>query len=226
MTDTYHALQKWFASKKSQAVVARERLATEMIVNSYKPFRSLELVNSGLLMSSSIDDQVVLSRGTLVNSHPANLVVTDMGRLPFISESFDIIVCAHVQETSACAGEMFAEMSRVLIPGGLCVVFGFNPQGLWRQVDFAINPWWQHPVSVANCQALGQLFSLTTIYTDYLGFGAMAAPEQPLLRAGVRVIKQTLPSTAILYKLVMRKEVMSQTPVLVDEASMMHSAGA
>ena len=225
MSNTYAPLQNWLISNNSQVVIACEQFAVEAIVNSFRPFRSLELVNAGLMLRNAPKDHVVLSHEETRLAKSAQSVVTDMGRLPFVSESFDLVVCAHVHETSACAGEMISEISRVLIPGGLCIVFGFNPQGFWRQADFSIESWWRYPMAISDCQSLGQLFSLTTVYTDHLGFGMLTPPQQPWLRASVRMVKQTLPSVAILYKLVMRKEVLSQTPLLVDEANLMHGAG-
>jgi SAM-dependent methyltransferase len=50
----------------------------------------------------------------------------DGTRLPFSSESFDLVVCAQVYEHMADAARLPAEVWRVLRPGGLCFFSGPN----------------------------------------------------------------------------------------------------
>lgn len=53
-------------------------------------------------------------------------------RLPFASESFKLVIAQHVLEQSAAADELAEELTRVLAPEGVALLFGFNPASLWR----------------------------------------------------------------------------------------------
>lgn len=53
-------------------------------------------------------------------------------QLPFASESFKVLIAQHALERIADAAACVAELSRVLAPEGIALVFGFNPYGSWR----------------------------------------------------------------------------------------------
>lgn len=52
--------------------------------------------------------------------------------LPFASESFKLVVAQHVVEQCRAPDEVIEELTRVLAPEGVALVFGFNPASLWR----------------------------------------------------------------------------------------------
>lgn len=54
------------------------------------------------------------------------------GQLPFASESFKLVIAQHVLEQSPAADELLEELTRVLAPEGVALLFGFNPASLWR----------------------------------------------------------------------------------------------
>jgi SAM-dependent methyltransferase len=56
----------------------------------------------------------------------------EAGRLPFAGESFKLVIAQHVFEQAQAPTELAEEMSRVLAPEGVALVFGFNPASLWR----------------------------------------------------------------------------------------------
>jgi hypothetical protein len=52
--------------------------------------------------------------------------------LPIESESLQLIVARHVFDVSSLGDGIGEELVRILAPGGLLVVFGFNPVSSWR----------------------------------------------------------------------------------------------
>lgn len=52
--------------------------------------------------------------------------------LPFVNESFKLVVAQHALERIADPDSCAAEFARVLAPDGLALVLGFNPLGTWR----------------------------------------------------------------------------------------------
>ena len=115
-------LHDWFETDAGQRVLGCERDHLLPMVANYRPFRSLDMTR-GLLLQDSLSKQVVAltAEPSICCDNSFAQVVSDYGRLPFASESFDLVVCAHLHELSSSAGEMVADMSRVLTPGGLCV---------------------------------------------------------------------------------------------------------
>jgi SAM-dependent methyltransferase len=62
----------------------------------------------------------------------------DARRLPFVSESFKLVIVQHGHECYGEEAALVAELARVLAPEGVALLVGFNPFGSWR-------PWldWQ-----------------------------------------------------------------------------------
>lgn len=58
-----------------------------------------------------------------------NFQIGDAMKLKFKSDSFDVIICAHVYEHVPSAKKMFSEIHRVLKPGGACYLAAIN--SLW-----------------------------------------------------------------------------------------------
>ena len=218
-------LHDWFETDAGHRVLACERDHLLPMVANYRPFRSLDMTRGLLLQDSLSRELVALTTESAVHSdNKTAQVVSDSGRLPFASESFDLVVCAHLHELSASAGEMVADMSRVLTSGGLCVFFGFNPHGIWRRSDYGNIDWWSCPSVPSDLQALGDMFLLKTLFCDHIGFGGLKKPAHPVSRLGMQMLKHTLPGASVLYRLVMRKQVLSRTGLLIDEVEAMRSA--
>jgi SAM-dependent methyltransferase len=75
------------------------------------------------------------SQLTRVHPRGSELVgdlVCSANALPFESESLQLIIARHVFDFSGLDSDLCDELARVLAPGGLLVVFGFNPVSSWR----------------------------------------------------------------------------------------------
>jgi SAM-dependent methyltransferase len=62
----------------------------------------------------------------------------DPAQLPFVDDSFRLVLVQHAAEALADPAALRAEIARVVEPGGILMVLGFQPLGAWR-------PWlaWQ-----------------------------------------------------------------------------------
>ncbi|HAV93975.1 MAG TPA: hypothetical protein DCW33_03795, partial [Proteobacteria bacterium] len=82
-------LHDWFETDAGQRVLACERDHLLPMVANYRPFRSLDMTR-GLLLQDSLSREVVaLTSESVYSDSKIAQVVSDSGRLPFASESFD-----------------------------------------------------------------------------------------------------------------------------------------
>lgn len=58
-------------------------------------------------------------------------LIHDIDRLPFASESIDLIILPHAFEFAEDPHMILREVDRVLIPEGQVIISGFNPASLW-----------------------------------------------------------------------------------------------
>lgn len=58
-------------------------------------------------------------------------LIHDIDRLPFASESIDLIILPHAFEFAENPHMILREVDRVLIPEGQVIISGFNPASLW-----------------------------------------------------------------------------------------------
>ena len=130
-------------------------------------------------------------------------VLIDYEHLPFDDHTFDLVVCPHVHESVADLDVFFTQVSRVLAPEGLLVVFSINPFGLLRLGDIArmeSSFVWMHQsfhqsvlVNYLACHALE--FAISDYGMHQLHPSGRHLPKLPLW----------LPSLGGVYKLVLRK---------------------
>jgi hypothetical protein len=55
--------------------------------------------------------------------------------LPFEDDSMQLVVARHASDSLGRDSGIEAELARIVAPGGLLMIFGFNPVSSWR-------PWW------------------------------------------------------------------------------------
>ena len=221
MGDKNEDLSRWYRSKIGKKVAGLERRILMPIVNHFKPFRCLELASSPLICMQSVKEKVnVSSKFDRTVKDVGACVISDFSTLPFASESFDLVLCAHVHETCRYSGRIIAELSRVLMPEGLVVFIGFNPYGFWRKKDFLLqHSWRNNPMTCDDLMTLAKMCSLEEVYTEYFGYG-LGLDEKMVCAAMLAYWRRRwLPSSGVLYKTVVRKRLLAKTsPLLVENA--------
>lgn len=118
---------------------ARKRKAHTMVavLKDYmdRPLERLNLLNVGgsagiidnhladyffQVVSIDIDDSAVKHAKRTYTKKNLEFQVADALHLPFLNDSFEVVVCSQVYEHVSNAKQMFAEIFRVLSPGGVC----------------------------------------------------------------------------------------------------------
>ncbi len=74
----------------------------------------------GRVVGLDIDAIAVKHAHDTYRKENLHALVADALRLPFASESFDVVICSHVYEHVPDARKMMAEIDRVLKVGGVC----------------------------------------------------------------------------------------------------------
>lgn len=206
-------LSQWYCSEQGKTIAAIEASEVVSVVNHFMPFRCLELGVSHLVPADCAREKInVASRFFACTDAIGLCVEADYVALPFASESFDLVVCAHVHELIGDAAWVIDELSRVLIPEGLAIFVGFNPHGLWRrQLVFPNQPWQPTMLTPHELQRIARFSHLYQVCSDYFGYGIFGAPSN--IEDGLWSICQqwVLPSSSILYKTVLRKRLLAKT---------------
>jgi SAM-dependent methyltransferase len=123
----------FYASAPVQSLLARELQALAPIVSgvygNYGLFLRAHAGSSAALSAQLLGTMVCLE---LSQRQFAGDLRCEPAQLPFVSESFKLLIAQHVFEQidrpQACA----AELARVLAPEGVALILGFNPMGSWR----------------------------------------------------------------------------------------------
>jgi ubiquinone/menaquinone biosynthesis C-methylase UbiE len=136
--------------------------------------------------------------------------------LPFADESFDLLVCPHIQELVPCEARFFAELSRVMMSEGLLVLYGVNPMGVLQ-----LSNWgglgntfaWQRRVYYRKI--LGKMLESYGFEYVYHGYGVhqfSLGQEKDVMR-----LSRWLPSCGGVYKLVLRRRRVTPAVCVAEE---------
>lgn len=82
-----------------------------------------------------IDDDAIRHAQATFRKENLEFRVADALDLPFADESFDIVICSHVYEHVPDPAAMFAEIGRVLRPGGACY-FSAGNRLMWNEPHY------------------------------------------------------------------------------------------
>lgn len=109
-------------------------------------------------------------------------IQADAARLPFASDSVDVMLLPHVLEFAASPHAVLREAERVLLGEGRLLIFGFNPWslfGLRRRLGSREFPWQGRFISERRLRDWLKLLGLDVVATRRYGFWP------PLQQAGV-----------------------------------------
>ncbi len=126
--------RRFYASPTMQALLSRELTAlTPVLAGVYG--------NNGLFLRPH--ESVAPRLPSHLVSHIVEASPSDRGafsgvarfdpaELPFVNDSFQLVIAQHAFELVADAEALASEVSRVLAPEGVLLMIGFNPFGSWR----------------------------------------------------------------------------------------------
>lgn len=139
------------------------------------------------------------------------------GRLPFASDSVDVLLLPHVLEFAASPHAVLREAERVLLGEGRLLIFGFNPWGLFglrRCLGAREFPWQGRFISERRLRDWLKLLGLDVVAVRRYGFWP------PLQHAGIldglrgleRIGPRYLAFAAGAYALLARKRRFARPP--------------
>ena len=176
----HEGYSRLFASQAMQALLAREMMALSPILagvyGSCGLFLGPHASSRGRLPAHLLGNIVELAPkgGDALDGD----VSTTSSALPFANDSFQLLVAQHslelVDDVETCVGEL----SRVLAPEGVALVFGFNPLGTWRPW-LALQAARGAPLNLRSSNEWRQLFARNQIDTLQVRHPGVLLPNDP-----------------------------------------------
>jgi ubiquinone/menaquinone biosynthesis C-methylase UbiE len=114
----------------------------------------------GHAVSVDIDAQAIDHAKAMFNKSNLEFRVADALNLPYDTASFDIVICSHVYEHVPDPEQMFAEIRRVLVPGGVCY-FSAGNRLMWNE------PHYNLPLLAMLPRPLAHIYIRLTGKADY-----------------------------------------------------------
>ena len=87
------------------------------------------------VVGTDIDDDAIEHARREFRKDNLEFRIADALKLPFENGSFDVVVCSHVYEHVPDPDQMFAEIHRVLSPGGVCY-FSAGNRLMWNEPHY------------------------------------------------------------------------------------------
>lgn len=146
-------LADWFDSPAGERLLAAEKAVLDEVtpcIFGYHAAQVCAVRPVSLLAESRILHRILV--GTFEETAPAVNVLCDPTRLPFATDSTDLLVLHHALDFEDDPHTVLREAARVVIPGGALVVVGFNPWSLfgllrWFRFGALEAPWFARSIS-------------------------------------------------------------------------------
>jgi len=185
-------LEQWFEGEAGQLMLRRQQALVSQAITESFGYHLLQL---------SVDSRLHLfDESRVQNNYHCHPLASngnarcEFDRLPFASESLDVVLLHHVQEYVSNPHTLLREVQRVVIPHGRLVIVGFNPWsilGLYGQIArfFPRSIWQNHSISPRRIKDWLSLLGFETqrCHFGYHSPALMERSDKPLLK---RLLKQ------------------------------------
>ncbi len=206
----------FYSSTPVQSLFARELRALEPIVSGVYG-------NHGLFLHAHAAASIAPPPhllGTmvsleLVQQQLAGDLRCEPAQLPFVSESFKLLIAQHVLEQIDRPRECVAELSRVLAPEGIALILGFNPMGSWRPWLMLNAPRGASRLHLRSAHAWQQMLAGEQIETLQMRYPGVLWPraEHPQAAAESTLLGRMLGRIGSSWLLLARKRRSTLTPL-------------
>lgn len=138
---------QWLQSEPGQYMQRFEQICVDKMVSNVFGYHALQvgMPSLDLLRANRMPFKAYagVHLPAFVAPEWAGVVLAEPERLPFDSQSVDLLVLPHGLEASTHPHQVLREIERVLVPEGRVVISGFNPWSLWgvRQRIPYLAPW-------------------------------------------------------------------------------------
>lgn len=135
-------LQSWYESYRGQATLQQLNIPLKRMTADVFGYYALEMgllaPHQTFLLDSRISHRIRLGRPDLAS--PFIDLMSEWESLPFEFGTLDLVVSTHSLELSTEPKAILAEIDRVLMPEGHCILIGFNPFSA-----FGVQQWLSSP---------------------------------------------------------------------------------
>lgn len=212
--DGYKRFDAWAAMTPNKQLFDLEAEGLRTVLDHFKPYQTLVL-GSDVAVVAAREAMMVRLTHNAGRGLPAD-VEASYHLLPFADESFDLIVCPHIQELVPCEARFFAELSRVMMSEGLLVLYGVNPMGVLQWSNWAgmgnKYAWLRRTYyRKALSEALGA-YGFDYVYHGYGVHQLSLGQEKDVMH-----LSRWLPSCGGVYKLVLRRRRVTPTVCVAEE---------
>ena len=136
--------------------------------------------------------------------------------MPFQDEFFDLVICPHWHESVTNTACLWSEISRVLVPEGLAVVYSINPSKIshliskiWKKNMYAWQKRVYTPKQLTNDVEIWQLEQAYHIYANsHTMMGSINYNKDRMKHATM--------FNSLLHQVVLKKSVLATTMLDVD----------
>ena len=218
------ALETWYEAPLGQHLLAEQMRVVDEELSCLFGYHLLQIsVNRHIQLyrNSRICHCINLAAGLDNSSIPDVSLYSDPQYLPLADEAIDVVILHHVLEFCPNPHQLLKEASRVTIPRGYIIIFGFNPHSLLGLIKpFArwtsAKPQWQYnTLSIARVSDWLQFLDCNLV-RQRTGFCNWPINHR-------RYLERTAPASRLLsrwhlpfgnfYCLVARKDVAGLTPL-------------
>lgn len=218
------SLESWYETPLGQHLLAEQMRVIDEELSCLFGYHLLQLsVNRHvqLYRNSRICHCINLAPALSEEALPEVDIYGDLQYLPLADESIDVTILHHVLEFSPNPHQLLREASRVTIPRGYIIIFGFNPHSLQGLIKpfarlLSSKPQWRYnTLSVSRVSDWLQFLDCNLV-RQRSGFCNWPINNRRYLErtdAGVRLLSRWRVPFGNFYCLVARKDVAGLTPL-------------
>ncbi len=212
--DGYKRFDAWATMTPNKQLFDLEAEGLRTVLDHFKPYQTLVL-GSDVEVVPAREAMMVRLTHNAERGLPAD-VEASYHLLPFADESFDLVVCPHIQELVSCEARFFSELSRVMMSEGLLVLYGVNPMGVlqWSNWGGLGNKyaWLRRTYYRKGLSAVVGAYGFDYVYHGYGVHQLSLGQEKDVMR-----LSQWLPSSGGVYKLVLRRRRVTPAVCVAEE---------
>jgi len=217
----WQRLRTWFHLPAGHLLLEQECAQLEAILPDLFGYHLLQVGCPGqvdMLSASRIRHKIIMSLESSVYDEIS--VSGQAERLPFATESLDVIILPHVLEFAQDPHQVLREVDRTLIPDGHVVITAFNPWSLWILWHWfgwqrGNPPWSGNFYSLAKVQDWLGLLGFDTLLVRSFVYYPPVQHGALLRRFGLfeHLGNRFQPFFGAVYVLVAKKRVLTLTPI-------------
>ena len=216
-------LMKWYRSPLGRYVHSMEQKQLQQILPRFFGYNLLQISLNEIcfdLSASPIRERYFINNDNCRPSQ-APSVRGLSGELPFRANTFDVVLLPHVLEFIVEPDKILEEATRVIIPEGHLILFGFNPFSIWGLSRFwkarqQHIPWAGNFISATEVQNWLTAYDFEIELKEYMVYRSPSSSlEEDLANESFfeKVSHKCWPRGGAIYIMLAKKKVFNMIPI-------------